>query len=184
MMTTAISGTLSEVELWRDNTRTTHRIVRRNVEGISHEESLAQPQPQGNCLNWVLGHLVCAYDETLSLLKQKPVLGREALKRYARGTPPLQDGAEATDLAELLNAWDQSSQRVEAGLASLTAEELDAKAPASPRNDPNETVRSLLGLCFTRHTTLVSLDSCAAWLVSPAQLPDIKPFGQILRRGD
>jgi hypothetical protein len=87
MMTTAISGTLSEVELWRDNTRTTHQIVRRNVEGISHEESLAQPQPQGNCLNWVLGHLVCVYDETLSLLKQKPVLGREALKRYARGTP-------------------------------------------------------------------------------------------------
>ena len=145
-MTTAISGTLSEIEVWRDNARTTHQIVRRNVEDVSHEESLAQTQPHGNCMNWVVGHLVCVYNSVLPLLKQKPVLSNEALKRYERGTPPLRNGTEATDLADLLTAWDKTSERVDAGLASLTAEELDARAPISPRNDPNETVRSLLGL--------------------------------------
>jgi uncharacterized damage-inducible protein DinB len=146
IMSTTVLSTLSEIEVWRDNARTTHQVVRRNVDGISHEESLAQPQPQGNCLNWVVGHLVCIYDEVLPLLKQKPVLGREALKRYARGTPPLRDASEAMDLAELMSAWDQSIDRVDAGLASLSAEDLEAKAPASPRNNPDETVRSLLGL--------------------------------------
>jgi uncharacterized damage-inducible protein DinB len=150
-MTTASSARakeLSEIEIFRDNARTIHRVVRLNADGITHEESLGQPQPAGNCMNWVLGHLICVYEEVLALLGQQPVMGKEALRRYGRGTPPLQDGAAALPWDTLLTAWDQVSERVEAGLASLTAEKLDAPAPGSPRKNPNETVRSFLGLFF------------------------------------
>jgi DinB superfamily len=137
---------LSEIEIFRDGAHTTHQIVRLNADGITHHESLCQPQPAGNCLNWVLGHLICVYDEVLPLLGQKPVMGKEALRRYARGTPPLQEPAEALPLAELMRAWDMAAERVDAGLASLTSEKLNAPAPSSPRDNPNETVRSLLTL--------------------------------------
>lgn len=145
-MSTATSETLREIEIFRQSAETIHKIVSLNVEGISQEESLIQPRPAGNCLNWIVGHLVNVYDGLLPLLGQKPVLGTETLKRYARGSAPLENPSEALQLSELLAAWDQASERVDAGLAELTTEQLDAPAPSSPRNNPNETVRSLLGL--------------------------------------
>jgi uncharacterized damage-inducible protein DinB len=39
-----------------------------------------------------------------------------------------------------------AAERIDVGLADLTSEALDAPAPASPNNDPDETVRSLLAL--------------------------------------
>ena len=145
-MSTATSEALREVEFLRQNADTIHRIVLRNIEGITQEESLAQPRPAGNCLNWVLGHLLNVYDGVLPLLGQKPVLGKETLKRYGRGTPPLENAAEALPLVDLLAAWDESCKRIDAGLANLTTERLDEPAPTSPRNKPDETVRSLLGV--------------------------------------
>lgn len=146
-MATAALETLSEVGVYRHQARMIHGVVRRNVDGLTQEESLVQPDPGGSCLNWVVGHLLNIYDATLPMLGQKPVM-EEGLKRYARGTPPLQDPAEALELRDLLAAWDQAAERIQAGLASLTAEILDRPAPHSPSNNPNETVRSLLTTTF------------------------------------
>jgi uncharacterized damage-inducible protein DinB len=134
------------VEVFRQNTRVTDYVVRMNLDGVTHEDSLIQPQPGGNCLNWVMGHLLCVYNDVLPTLHQEPVLPKERLKRYGRGTPPLQNPAEATDLPEMMDAWPKAIERFDTGLASLTPPELDAPAPFSPGKDPNETVRSLLGL--------------------------------------
>lgn len=142
-MTTAASATTSAVEVLRHQAHITNEVVRLNLKGLTQEESLIQPRPAGSCLNWVVGHLVRVYDESLPLLGQEPVMG-DALKRYARGTPPLQDPAEAVDIQELLTAWEKASERVDAGLAGLTPEALDRPAPFSPGGDRNETVRSLL----------------------------------------
>src|SRR5262245_20389268 len=40
----------------------------RNLEGITHEESLVQPQTGGNSLNWVLGHIVANRNRLLPML--------------------------------------------------------------------------------------------------------------------
>jgi hypothetical protein len=143
-MTTAVAPTVSEVELLRHQARTTREVVRLNLDGITQEESLIQPSPAGNCLNWVVGHLVCIYEQALPMLGQKPVLEEGALKRYARGTPPIQDPAEALDLQRLLTAWNETNDRFDAGLAALTPEFLDQPALRSPTNNPNETNRTLL----------------------------------------
>lgn len=143
-MTTAAPATLSDVEVFRHQARTTQAVVRMNVDGLTQEESLTQPSPGGNCLNWVVGHLACIYNQVLPLLGQEPVAAAEALKRYDRGAPPLRDGGEALELRDLLAAFDQATERFDAGLAGLAPEALDRKAPFSPGNNPNETVRTLL----------------------------------------
>jgi hypothetical protein len=142
------SKTLSESEVFRNIARTTHKVVRLNIEGLTHQDSLIQPTPGGNCLNWVMGHLVCVYDQVLPIVGQKPVMESGALKKYGRGAPPLKNSSEAVDLRELMSAWDEASRRIDDGLASLTPEALDAGAPFSPSNDPGETVRSLLATVF------------------------------------
>jgi uncharacterized damage-inducible protein DinB len=139
---------MKDVEVFRHQARTTHKVVQINVDGLTQEDSLIQPHPGGNCLNWVVGHLVCIYDKTLPMLGQEPVMEADALKRYDRGAPPLQDPAEALELEDLMSAWDRTTERIVAGLEGLTPEVLDRPAPRSPGGNPDETVRSLLAVTF------------------------------------
>jgi uncharacterized damage-inducible protein DinB len=140
-VTPAVAG---EIEILVRQTRATHGVLRRNVEGLTQEDSLNQPQPGGNCLNWVVGHLLSTYDSVLPALGQEPVLGTNTLKRYERGSAELYDAGEAKPLTDLLAAWDEAAKRMEAGLGTLTAQRMDTPAPFSPTNNPKETVRSLL----------------------------------------
>jgi hypothetical protein len=46
-----------------------HWVLKAKLEGITHEESLIiQPQRGGNCLNWVVGHVVAARRHALDLV--------------------------------------------------------------------------------------------------------------------
>jgi hypothetical protein len=143
-MSTVASESVGQIELLRHQARMARLVVKMNVEGLSHEDSLIQPTPGGNCLNWVVGHLLAVYHRALPLLRQAPVIPESVLKRYDRGSPPIRDAAEAVDFAQLTSAWDECSRRYDTGLAGLDPEVLAAPAPASPTNDPNETIGSLL----------------------------------------
>lgn len=147
-MITVASGTNKAIETLRQQAAMVDTVLRLNVEGVTHEESLVQPSPAGNCLNWVVGHLVAIYENVLPLLGQ-PTMPKDAMKRYDRGSPPIQDAAQARDFKELMTAWDESSKRFDAGLAALSPDIMDEPAPFSPTGDANETVRSLLTtICF------------------------------------
>jgi len=147
-MTITATETLGEVRVLRHQVRAIHWVVQQNADGLTQENSLIQPEPAGNCLNWNVGHLLHVYDQILPMLGQTSVLGVDTLQRYGRGTAPLQNAAEALDLARLMTAWDEAAQRMEAGLETLTAEALDQSAPWSPTNNPEETVGSLLSIVF------------------------------------
>ena len=143
-MSTTATTTAGEIATLRHQADLTQKVVHMNVSGISQQESLIHPEPEGNCLNWVLGHLVCVYNNVMPLVGQKSLPEADKLKRYDRGSAPLRNPAEAMELSTLLSIWDEASKRMDAGLASLTPEALDARASFSPSNDPNETVRSLI----------------------------------------
>ena len=142
-MATQAPSACAEADLFRHQARSIYHVMRMQTDGVTHEESLIHPQPAGNCLNWVVGHLIAVYNNTLPLLEQESVASKEALAPYQRGTSPLDD-AQALPLAELLALWDTASARIDAGLATVPAERLDHAAPFSPTGNPNETVRTLL----------------------------------------
>jgi uncharacterized damage-inducible protein DinB len=139
-----VKEVVGEIEILRNQARTTERVIQMNVDGITHEESLIRPEPAGNCVNWVVGHLACVYNNVLPLLGQNAVVQKSILNRYERGAAPLEDEKEAVSLAELLETITEAVKRFETGLSELTVEQLDAPSPFSPTNNPNETVRSLL----------------------------------------
>lgn len=147
-MATAASVIANEVEIFRNSARTIHRVVRLNLDGVTQEESLIQPRPAGNCMNWVMGHLLWVYDKMLPLLGQTPVMEKDAFQRYARGSSSLHDAGESLDIQKMMIAWDTAAERIDAGLPGLTLQALDAPAPFSPSKNPNETTRSLLSVIF------------------------------------
>lgn len=143
-MSTAAATETGEIQSYRLHAHLAHVCVQANTAGVTQEESLRQPQPDGNCLNWVVGHLCCIYNNALPLFGQEPVVEKAVLQRYDRGSAPLTDPAEALPIARLLETWNELAARVDAGIATLTPEYLDQPAPFSPSNDPNETIRSLV----------------------------------------
>jgi uncharacterized damage-inducible protein DinB len=136
---------MTEVEVFRSQARAAHRVLRTNTAGITHEESLRQPQPDGNCMNWVVGHVQHVYEQLLPLLGQQPVLGVGRVQRYARGSDPLRDAADALEFEQLLGAWDEACARVDAGLAALTPKALAAAPPIAGFGD---SVAELLTFVF------------------------------------
>lgn len=145
MTTAAPAAASAEIEGLRHHARLTRMVVAANTEGVTHEQSLLQPAPGGNCLNWVVGHLLTIYGKSLPLVGQQPVLDDATHERYDRGSPPLRDAGQAMRFEEILAAWETTCDRFDAGRAGLAPEALDRPAPFSPSGNPDETVRSLLG---------------------------------------
>ena len=143
-MSAPASDSRATIDVMRQQARMAHQVVRLNTDGISHEESLRQPLPAGNCLNWVVGHLVAIYHRALPLVGQTPVMPAGSIAPYDRGSPPLGAAADAIPFSDLLAAWEESSRRFDAGLADMATDALAAPAPISPSDDPNETIGSLL----------------------------------------
>lgn len=143
-MTATAPGAVSEVEGLRHMARLTDAVLQANVQGVTQQESLAAPQPGGNCLNWVVGHMVSIGNKALPVFGQAPVVDPAALDRYDRGSAPITDASEAMDVGELMRIWGELVPRVDAGLAALTGEAMAQPAPFSPSNDPDETVGSLI----------------------------------------
>lgn len=143
-METVIAERIGEVEVFRQLARAIHGVVRKNMEGVNQKESLVQPQPEGNCMNWVMGHLLRVYENALLALGQKPMIEGGGFERYKRGGEAMKNPEDAMEITKLMEDWDEATKRLDAGLASLTVELLDEKAPFLPGKDPNETVRTRL----------------------------------------
>lgn len=125
----------------------TQFVINKNTEGLTHEDSLLQPSPGGNCLNWVIGHIVKARNDALALVGKDPLYPPERFARYH--SRPLTGAEEALPLDELLESFHSLQGPLTAGLKEMTAEQLAAPAPFSPTGNADETVGSLLaGLAF------------------------------------
>ena len=94
----------------------------RNLEGITHEESLIVPEAGGNCLNWVVGHIVASRCRMMTQLGISPVWKMDLAFHYsgreeANWSPDraIELKSIETDLArsqqELLNAIEALGER-------------------------------------------------------------------------
>jgi len=113
-----------------------------NLDGITDEESRVRAIPTGNHLNWLVGHIVATRCAVLPSLHQEPVWGEDVVRMYRRGSSGAAD-ANYLPFDEVVRAYHTTQERMLAGIASLTEEELAAPAPFSPGGGP-ETLGSLL----------------------------------------
>lgn len=135
--------------------RLCHRVVKINVGEVTHEESLKRPEPAGNCLNWVLGHLVATRCAFLRGFGAEPVWTPAECRPYDRHAPPLDDPKKARRLEEIWSAYDLSQERLLAAISRLTPEKLQEPIPPELREGPADTMGALLaflGLHDSYHT--------------------------------
>ncbi len=120
-----------------------HGATLRNLDGISDAEAEMFPQPAGNSINWIAGHVLVSRERLLSRFGHAGSLPPAAVDYYVRGAKP--SGKPPVPLAELKAGLVRSQEALQNVLATVDEATLAAAAPFSPLPDPNETILSLLG---------------------------------------
>ncbi len=108
--------------------RLSHYAINVNLEGFTHEESLAPPPGGGNCLNWVLGHIVASRNQILAQVGEEPALHPAVAERYKRGSEPIRAARDAAPLDLLYKAFQDSQERLLARLGGMSDADLDRSA--------------------------------------------------------
>jgi hypothetical protein len=96
-----------------------NRSLGMNLQGVTHEESLVHPAGGGNCINWVLGHIVVHRDMMLTMLGRPTLLDAATTARYTRGSEPiLADGDGVQPLDALKAALEESYHQLRGAFAA------------------------------------------------------------------
>jgi hypothetical protein len=104
-------------------------IVHMQTAGLSQEQSLLQLPFRGNCLNWVVGHILANRCNILRLLGAEDLRPELNLDHYERESDPiLGDGEGVFKLEELLNHLDESQSRLEVALKAESTQTLQRTA--------------------------------------------------------
>lgn len=88
-------------------------ILRKQTDGLTTKDSLLQPQPGGNCLNWVMGHLVVNLVEILEVLDGELLDGLPDLTRYRIGSEPIRGEEEGVlALSDLVDIYERLTNKI------------------------------------------------------------------------
>lgn len=101
-------------------------LMLKQVDSLSHEDSLLQPQPGGNCLNWVMGHLVLNLADILEFLGGARPADLPNLEHYGFGSEPVVgDGPGVLKLPMLVETYIKLNGLVTEYLARMSAADFD-----------------------------------------------------------
>jgi uncharacterized damage-inducible protein DinB len=111
-----------------------HRALAVNLDGITDDEALIEPHPGGNCINWIVGHILISRDAILGMLGQQPVFNSDRAVPYKRGAK-VEDVGKLVPLSELLEALGATQKKLMTALEKLP--EAEANKPLEPAgSDP------------------------------------------------
>ena len=123
-----------------------YSVIGRNIDGLTHADSLAPAAGGGNTANWILGHLVNVQNGVMRVIGAPPVWESEQLER-ARFDHPIRTAADAIDWDTLVERFNASRGACLAALAALSDESLAEKMPG-PFGDPSTRAGLLAVLAF------------------------------------
>lgn len=127
-------------------------IIHRQTEGISNEDGVLQPPVRGNCMNWILGHILADRNYILQLLGAAPIFSDAEVQRYTRESEPVTCLADGLPLDQLLKKLDLSLERIESGLKVVSTERLAEMAEAGDRKGEVGTLIAMIHWHETYHT--------------------------------
>ena len=104
--------------------RAAQGVIAAQLQGISHEESLVQPTKEGNCMNWMAGHLLMARGRALVMLGESPFLSEEETQPYQMGSTPITPEANCVKLERLVEGLNKTGEILIARLQQTSSEEL------------------------------------------------------------
>jgi len=119
---------MDDSHLLRAELERNYSVLEMQLKDVTHEESLIQPPYFGNCLNWILGHLVLSRGTLLKLTGVEIPWGKGVYNRYKRDSDPLTAAEEALPLAQLVVDLGRTQALLLARLEEMSDEAFAAPA--------------------------------------------------------
>ena len=91
-------------------------LVKAAAAGLGHEESVRAPAYGGNSIHWIVGHLVVARCNFLTLLAVPSIWDWPTCKLFIPGSSPSAESAAAMDFGRLLADLEQTQELLLAAL--------------------------------------------------------------------
>lgn len=92
--------------------RSNYKVININLEGLTHADSLASPEAGGNCINWILGHIIVSRDDMREILGLSRICSDTFKAKYSRGTKPIQEG-DAEQFKDLFEMFKSTHKELE-----------------------------------------------------------------------
>ncbi|MDK9698675.1 MAG: DinB family protein [bacterium] len=120
-----------------------------NLAGISDAESRRRMEPGGNCVNWIMGHMLCSRVHILGFLGCDWTKTNAVLEPYQRGTSGADFDSFLT-LDELTKLWQESSELLKTNIDATTDEQWlePASLPGTGFDKPDTRERRVFFLSF------------------------------------
>jgi hypothetical protein len=119
---------LPDAESLTQSYATNHWLINTITEGLTNADSLVQPPYDGNCLNWVLGHILASRQTALKLVGAEPIWNQNEIDRYKTGSRPVTNEDRAIPMEKLISDLDESQTRIAEALGLKSEEELVQEA--------------------------------------------------------
>jgi hypothetical protein len=87
----------------------THYVINKNLEGITDEEALKIPDGKGNCINWIMGHIVFNRDSAMETAGIDKLCTKEFEELYKTGTS-LSEPSKAVKISKMIELINKSQE--------------------------------------------------------------------------
>ena len=104
---------------------TSNYVIKEKTEGLTHADSMLQLPFPGNCMNWILGHLMVYRMQCLGLIDGVSEPDEDEVALYGFGSEPMTDSDKAIPLETLLARLETLSEQIAAALEEMPESRLD-----------------------------------------------------------
>lgn len=109
-------------------------VIHEQMNGLTQADSLLQPKPGGNCLNWVMGHLLTNQLKLIEAIGATPPFDASRVARYERDSDPIRGQEEGVlELNSMVSLLDQTHQVIIAKLQTMREEDFDREVQIGER---------------------------------------------------
>jgi uncharacterized damage-inducible protein DinB len=101
-------------------------VIKRQLEGLSHEDSMLQPPFRGNCLNFILGHMAASRQSVLKELGADKLMTETQITRYTiEAEPILEEGDDVIRMEDIMEVMEKTQELLSEKMLALTPEDLE-----------------------------------------------------------
>lgn len=109
-----------QVKEWIGTLNTNHWLIGKQMEGLTHEDTLLELPFRGNRLNWVLGHIAEHRDWMLRAVDCTTLMPAKEAMIYRRGSDPITDTSEVVQMETLMGYLDSAKACLTTQMESAT----------------------------------------------------------------
>jgi hypothetical protein len=116
-------------EMIHDLFKTNHWVFAHQCDGLTHDDSLLQLPFRGNCLNWVLGHVLVSRQNALKLMGIPVTWTDGEIARYKYDSEPITsaDDPDILHFDRLVADFERTQEQLADGFAEISEAQLAEK---------------------------------------------------------